>query len=81
MAPTPRALPGTDALAKAAQRVAAAGVLSTQQAAVARGLDPRGVEYDAILKLSREIIEQIAWEVVPELAEIIIRERLHELKK
>jgi CheY-like chemotaxis protein len=79
--PAPRPLPGTDALAKAAQRVAAAGMLATQQAVEARGGDPRGVEYEAIAKLSREIIEKIAWEVVPELAEIIIRERLNELKK
>jgi CheY-like chemotaxis protein len=33
----------------------------------------KGPEYEAIAKLSREIIEQIAWEVVPELAEAIIR--------
>ena len=85
-APTPpppaaRPLPGSDALARAAQRVAAAGMTATQNAAEARGLPARGVEYEAIAKLSREIIEQIAWEVVPELAEIIIRERLNELKK
>ena len=56
-------------------------MLATQQAAQARGMDPRGVEYDAIAKLSREIIEQIAWEVVPELAEIIIRENLDRLAR
>jgi hypothetical protein len=33
----------------------------------------RGPEYEALAKLSREVIEQIAWEVVPELAEIILR--------
>jgi len=33
----------------------------------------RGPEYEAIAKLSREVIEQIVWEVVPELAEAIIR--------
>jgi len=36
----------------------------------------RGPEYEAIAKLSREIIEKIVWEVVPELAEVIIREEL-----
>ena len=36
----------------------------------------RGPEYEAIAKLSREIIEQIVWEVVPELAEVIIREHV-----
>jgi hypothetical protein len=36
----------------------------------------RGPEYEAIARLSREIIEQIVWEVVPELAEVIIREHV-----
>ncbi len=41
----------------------------------------RGTEYEAIAKLSREIIEQVVWEVVPELAEIIIRREVEKLKK
>ena len=36
----------------------------------------KGPEYEAIAKLSREIIEQVVWEVVPELAEAIIREQV-----
>jgi|GEM_PF-1217723 len=36
----------------------------------------RGPEYEAVAKLSKEIIERIAWEIVPELAEAIIREEL-----
>ena len=39
-------------------------------------ISAKGPEYEAIAKLSREIIEQIVWEVVPELADAIIRERL-----
>ncbi|HXT97038.1 MAG TPA: response regulator [Polyangia bacterium] len=39
----------------------------------------KGPEYEAIAKLSREIIEQIVWEIVPELAEAIIRERVEKL--
>jgi CheY-like chemotaxis protein len=38
----------------------------------------RGPEYAAIAKLSRQIIEEIVWEIVPELAEAIIREHLRE---
>jgi CheY-like chemotaxis protein len=38
-----------------------------------------GPEYAAIAKLSREIIEEIAWEVVPDLAEAIIRSELDRL--
>jgi hypothetical protein len=36
----------------------------------------KGPEYEAIARLSREIIERIVWEVVPELADAIIREEL-----
>ena len=39
-------------------------------------ISARGPEYEAIAKLSREIIERIVWEVVPELAEVIVREEL-----
>lgn len=44
---------------------------SAQSGAVA-GLDPKVAE--AILALSREVLEAVAWEVVPELAEQIVRE-------
>lgn len=33
----------------------------------------RGAEYEAIAKLSIETIQQVAWEVVPELAELLLR--------
>jgi hypothetical protein len=39
----------------------------------------RGAEYAAIAKLSREVIEQVVWEVVPELAEVIIRQEIDRL--
>ncbi len=39
----------------------------------------RGPEFEAIAKLSREVIEQVVWEVVPELAEAIIREHVERL--
>ena len=42
-------------------------------------LSARGPEYEAIAKLSREIIEQVVWEVVPELAEAIIRQEVDRL--
>lgn len=38
-----------------------------------------GLSRDELVALAREIIEQVAWEVVPELAETIIREELHRL--
>ena len=41
----------------------------------------RGAEYEAIAKLSAEAIQQIVWEVVPELAEVIIRAEVDRLAK
>jgi CheY-like chemotaxis protein len=47
--------------------------------AEASGLEPGSPELLALLKLSTEVIERIVWEVVPDLAEHIIRENLHDL--
>lgn len=49
------------------------------QLAQATGLQPGSPELLALLKLSTEVVERIVWEVVPELAEQIIRENLHAL--
>ena len=43
------------------------------------GLEPGSPELLALLKLSAEVVERIVWEVVPDLAEQIIRENLNEL--
>jgi len=47
--------------------------------AEASGLEPGSPELLALLKLSTEVVERIVWEVVPELAEVIIRENLQDL--
>ncbi|HSR98148.1 MAG TPA: response regulator [Kofleriaceae bacterium] len=47
--------------------------------AEASGLEPGSPELAALLKLSIEVVERIVWEVVPDLAEQIIRENLHDL--
>ncbi len=49
--------------------------------AEAAGIEPGSPELLALLKLSTEIVERIVWEVVPDLAEQIIRENLAELSK
>ena len=54
---------------------AVSSVIDQKVAAIAA----RGREYEAIAKLSREIIEQVVWEVVPELAEVIIKQELDRL--
>lgn len=45
------------------------------------GIEPGSPELIALLKLSTEVVERVVWEVVPELAEHIIRENLPELSK
>lgn len=66
--PTKRSLLVERTLAKMAARLAEAS-----------GLEPGSPELLALLKLSTEVIERIVWEVVPDLAEQIIRENLHDL--
>jgi CheY-like chemotaxis protein len=43
------------------------------------GLTPQQV--DAVLALSREVVERVVWEVVPQLAETIIKEEITRLTK
>jgi len=43
------------------------------------GLEPGSPELMALLKLSTEVVERVVWEVVPDLAEQIIRENLQQL--
>jgi hypothetical protein len=43
------------------------------EAAGGSGLDPKVAE--ALVALSREVIESVVWEVVPELAEEIIKKQ------
>jgi hypothetical protein len=64
-----------------AERVQAAVPAAAEAAARSAGLDPSGPEMAALVKLSREVIERVVWEVVPELAETIIRENLDRLAK
>jgi hypothetical protein len=82
-APTPIASPGMvhepvvarPAPSSTASPAVAAAVSSVVDAKVA-AIAARGPEYEALAKLSREVIEQIVWEIVPELAEAIIREQV-----
>ena len=47
--------------------------------AEAAGIEPGSPELLALLKLSTEVVERIVWEIVPELAETMIREHIAEL--
>jgi CheY-like chemotaxis protein len=76
VAPPPAARPA--AAAPVVGAVAAAAVsqdLSSKLSAL--GLTREQVE--GVLALSREVVEQVVWEVVPELAETIIKEELKRL--
>jgi CheY-like chemotaxis protein len=93
VAPAATPVPPTTVAAQAPARrsgsmpvVGPAGAPAPLVAAVSSAIDQkvaaiaaRGREYEAIAKLSREIIEQVVWEVVPELAEVIIRQELDRL--
>ncbi len=62
----------------APRRVVAAARVPATAAEVAQeyGLDPSGPEMTALLKISQDVVERIVWEIVPELAEAIIKENL-----
>jgi CheY-like chemotaxis protein len=72
--PAVSARPSTSALVPAVVSAAVGAAVEQRMATFAA----KGPEYEAIAKLSREIIEQIVWEVVPELADAIIREQVRE---
>jgi CheY-like chemotaxis protein len=65
--------PSANASSLAAQ---AAAAVASRVAEKMAAISARGPEYEALARLSREIIEKIAWEIVPELAEAIVREEL-----
>ena len=69
--PPPAPPPRSASTARLAQATISASVEQKLAA-----ISAKGPEYEAIAKLSREIIEQVVWEVVPELAEAIIREHV-----
>ena len=71
LTPRPSAVPHSTTVSSVVSAVVASAV--DQKIAE---IGARGPEYEAIARLSREIIEQIVWEVVPELAEVIIREHV-----
>lgn len=52
---------------------------SARSVAADAGADLSDGQADALLKLSKEVVERIVWEAVPELAETIIRENLDKL--
>ena len=58
---------------------AAATALPADFAGKLGGLGLSSAQVDAVLSLSRDVVEQVVWEVVPTLAETIIKEELKRL--
>jgi CheY-like chemotaxis protein len=75
-APAPAAAPPPPA-AVAAVSAAANGQLAGKLGEL--GLTPQQAQ--AVLALSREVVERVVWEVVPQLAEVMIREEIARLTK
>ncbi|NOY89952.1 MAG: hypothetical protein GXP55_01995 [Deltaproteobacteria bacterium] len=59
--------------------MASATSAASPLAAKLEGLGLEGAQLQAILALSKEVVEQVVWEVVPEIAEAIIREEIRRL--
>jgi DNA-binding response OmpR family regulator len=79
-APTPAAAVG----ASAAATQAVSGAVAANGAALRsrlEGLDLTAEQTQAILALSREVIERVVWEVVPVLAETLIKEEIQRLTR
>ena len=53
-----------------------AAVAEKAQAEVEREIAAHGGDVTELRAVTKEVIEKIAWEVVPELAEVILAERL-----
>ena len=62
-----------------AQSAAASEALSHSVVERLEGLGLTPDQVEGVLKLSAEVVERVVWEVVPELAEAMIREELHRL--
>jgi hypothetical protein len=65
----------------AAPAAAAAAHVNGQMAGKLQELGLSQVQVDAVMALSRDIVERVVWEVVPVLAETIIKEEISRLTK
>jgi len=78
-APKPAPEPAKPAPAKAAPKPAAAAAAVDGMAGKLEGLGLTKEQIEGVLALSREVVEQVVWEVVPDLAEVLIREEIERL--
>lgn len=75
----PAATPARPAPAGPSPAAAAVATAGLQE--VLQRLAAKGPEYEALAELARPLIEQILWEVVPELVEAILMEHPEKFSK
>ncbi len=83
-APSARTLSSTPSAAAGARPTPAASAARAASAAVGAKLDGMGLtpeQIQAVLALTREVVERVVWEVVPDLAETLIREEIARLTR
>ncbi|HJL19925.1 MAG TPA: response regulator, partial [Sandaracinaceae bacterium LLY-WYZ-13_1] len=78
-APAKPAAPAAKTPSPAADAAAAATAPGGDMAAKLGDLGLDADQIQGVLALSREVVERVVWEVVPDLAEVIIREEIRRL--
>lgn len=76
LADTASAVPGHAAAATAAASATSGGGEMAERLA---GLGLTAEQVEGVLRISRDVIERVAWEVVPDLAEAIIKDEIRRL--
>jgi CheY-like chemotaxis protein len=79
--PPPAASRAPEPPARAAEHSPVAMAVNGQLAGKLGDLGLSAQQVEAVLSLSREVVERVVWEVVPQLAETIIKEELARLTK
>ena len=79
--PPPAARPAPAPSPAASPAAAVAAIANGQLAGKLGDLGLTAQQADAVLALSREVVERVVWEVVPQLAEALIKEEIARLTK
>jgi CheY-like chemotaxis protein len=83
-APAPVAPPAPAPPVRPPSRPAMAAAVAAVDGGMAAKLESLGLtkeQIEGVLALSREVVEQVVWEVVPDLAETLIREEIQRLTR
>jgi CheY-like chemotaxis protein len=79
MAPRPAPITAPAASPMASTHGAIGAAVNGQLAGKLGALGLSPAQADAVLALSRDVVERVVWEVVPQLAETMIKEEIHRL--